>query len=47
VRKPIGTLADVRELLTHAVGSVQDLAFLIFFLAFVGFAVYWVLLILT
>jgi hypothetical protein len=32
---------------THAIGSVQDAAFLIFFLSFVGFAIYWVLLILT
>jgi hypothetical protein len=47
VRKPIGKLADLRELVTHAIGSVQDAAFLIFFLSFVGFAIYWVLLILT
>jgi hypothetical protein len=45
-RAPVGTLEALRDRLVRMVSSADQIAFLIFFLAFVGFAVHWFLLIL-
>ena len=44
--RSVGLLQALRERLSRAMGSAEEIAFLIFFLAFVGFAVQWLLLIL-
>jgi hypothetical protein len=45
-RAPVGILEALRERLVRIVSSADQIAFLIFFLAFVGFAVHWFVLIL-
>jgi hypothetical protein len=42
--RPVGILEALRERVVGTVGSVEEIAFLIFFLAFVGFAIHWFLL---
>jgi len=38
-RSPVGLLEGLRSFLARAVSSLEEIAFLIFFLAFVGFAI--------
>jgi hypothetical protein len=40
-----GALSSLLSRVTHVVSSVEEVAFAVMFLAFVGFAVYWFLLI--
>lgn len=43
---PVGLVEAFRRRIACALGSLEDIVFLVFFLAFVGFAVHWFLLIL-
>lgn len=43
-QKPVGMLEALWERVVGTIGSVEQIAFLIFFLAFVGFAIHWLLL---
>lgn len=40
-KREMGLWAALRERITRTVGSVEQVAFLVFFLAFVGFALHW------
>jgi hypothetical protein len=44
--RPVGILGALWERVLGTIGSVEQIAFLVFFLAFVGFAIHWFLLIL-
>lgn len=45
LRRPLGVLGTIRTFLAHATGSMEEIVWLLFALAFVGFAVGAVLLI--